>query len=1132
MLLDMRFESSKDVTQRTGQLVFRLYERGGWYFLPDVVLRAERGMQIELQDAGISEVRPSVREAGALSATLSQAWSPGGGSGQWVQGPKELAVGRSLSADHLQQAFQASAGAPVRVMVTWRYSFTGADRIPAGTHPEVTLEFMVPGTAVPPLPPAPIPVPDPDPGSPVGLREIEGKRDFTGFAAVDFGTSSSTVTLYDARHHANLALDPAQARRLRSGMADLLRDGPAAAGYPNLATAWKQQLPGLASRVADFDPTLAGLDLAMLESLLRGPSLMSEGRDLLLDAVCRQAETLLQADPALVEWLAPALLRVYDSAFNVPPLEEMFLRQVVFDPNSNSREISSVTSVQAENPVSIVLGGRLQGVPDGTIRNLKSKLLKPEEYENWTNTRNLTATSDDLIARVYLQLTELAEVFGHGERDGAPEVLRSLVVTVPTTTPPAARSRLHDLVQKSLRLDTVVADFDEGVAAGLFILLRDFSSNRREFGTEGLRARSRKVADEPPTWQQNMLVLDMGAGTTDIALISLTLIDMTDPVPDTPEAVQGRYYVLRPELRNSTGDPQLGGNYLTLRVFYWLKAKIADALLSGVGALAEREALRQQVAPRALPGGLPSLASAVVEGGIDEPAPGWVRAALQKILPTDFKNRTDCDPAAFDNLWDLAEEVKVKLGAAGATTFRITRLDLEDIVNTIPVPIVDRGRTPDLLPAEGLELSSADLHKLARPVLAKAVNLAGWVTRQSLKGESLDRVMLTGKSSLMPQMREVVVSDLAAGAEGSEAPLSWNAASVTVEAEYAKTAASIGACWAQSFRNRTMSQEAAWPDMARGRTQIMIDIDNLTHTLPCSFRLQLQGANDIELLQAGTRLTELDGQGTVGVRTQGWTEIIPEFQVNRPQDEHQSIQWGVFHFERQATRDNFKPTEAWYPSRDGTMRARVRAQLEVTQDLVPHLHICQGRPHYQVPIEAPLTLRQALGEEYWDRTARGLRELPAEIWVTGRADRRYPGGEERMLFPVWLPAPEDDPASWFTEFFRENPDTRLTARLGRVSDPLPPPEPNGQYRLSLRWPDGQVRELPSLLVRGSRGATARYVATLDQSGGLSIHRGNPPYWRAPSLESVQDHPGMVFRKKMDDGVPNFKESWNPFTGRH
>ena len=339
--------------------------------------------------------------------------------------------------------------------------------------------------------------------------------------------------------------------------------------------------------------------------------MLVDGRDLLLDAVCAAVENaLVRSDGVLRDWLSPRLLRVYDAAFNVPPLTEMFLRQVVFDRMTGSREISSTVTLQDDNPITIVLGpGDVTSDPEKTIRALKTKLQKRQRLPGRTGRDGREASTDDLIAHVFLALTRHAERFAHDKKSDEPEIVRSLVVTYPTTTPASTRQHLRNLVRHTLRLDTVVTDFDEGVAAGLFFLLRDFGSNRREFGTEALRARSRRVADDPPAWQQNMLVLDMGAGTTDIVLISLTLTDVTRPFDSYPALVQGRYYVIKPEVRNSTGHPQLGGDYLTLRVFYWLKATIADTLLYGPGRDKERADLRRQTLPPAgRPGRQPAAA--------------------------------------------------------------------------------------------------------------------------------------------------------------------------------------------------------------------------------------------------------------------------------------------------------------------------------------------------------------------------------------------------------------------------------------------------------------------------------------------------------------------------------------------
>src|ERR1700761_3251296 len=779
MELNLMFETPQGTVHRTGALIFRLYEHKGRYALPDVSLRPEPGVraQVDLHEATITDVQVGVRDTAQLETRLKSAWGATGATPVWIAGRHEVSVNRTVPASRLTGLFQSTGGQPVEVKVTWRYSFTGTDRVPIANHVIATLEFMAPGQPVPPPPPEPFTDAIAERlGVPAALRGIEGRTDFSGFAAIDFGTSSSTVTLYDARHHVDMTIDPGQATRLRRGMADLLRDSPL--DPPSAAEAWQRWVADLPAQVAGYDRELDTIDAASLQSRLRTPSVLVDGRDLLLDAVCIAVEKALQEpNMALRDWLAPRLLNIYDKAFNVPPLEEMFLRQVVFDSMTGSREISSTVTLQDGNPVTIALGSAdATQDPDKTIRALKTRLQEPQRLKGRYGRDGRDATTDDLIAHVFLALTERAERFGHDKRSGDPEVIRSLVVTYPTTTPASLRAHLKDLVKHTLQLDTVVADFDEGVAAGLFFLLRDFGSNRREFGAEGLRARATRGSDDPPSWQQNMLVLDMGAGTTDIVLIGLTLTDMTRPIPGCPPHVQGRYYVIRPEVRNSTGHPQLGGDYLTLKVFYWLKAAIGDALLDGPGHERERAELRKQVL---LDGTNPEgsrqrLAEAIVTyGGIEEPVPAGVKEKLRASRPTAWRGRPDVRPQAFERLWSLAEEIKISLGAAGAVPYTVSREDLAEILLTS-----DQTKAlVDLLPPQGITLSSANLLKLARPVLAQAVQLASWLIRNTLRpGESLDRVMLAGRSSIMPLMRQVVTEELAAENEKSQEALNWNPA--------------------------------------------------------------------------------------------------------------------------------------------------------------------------------------------------------------------------------------------------------------------------------------------------------------------------------------------------------------------
>jgi hypothetical protein len=374
--------------------------------------------------------------------------------------------------------------------------------------------------------------------------------------------------------------------------------------------------------------------------------------------------------------------------------------------------------------------------------------------------------------------------------------------------------------------------------------------------------------------------------------------------------------------------------------------------------------------------------------------------------------------------------------------------------------------------------------------------------------------------------RQVVSDELAAENEKSQGSLNWNPAGVAVEAEYAKQAASSGACWAQSFRDRAVGTEDARDDLARGRTPIMIDVDNLTHTLPCAFRLQRLGADERELLSAGTPLAEIDDAGTIGIRSD-WVGLVPNFQINRPLDQSTSTQWGWFQFRRRAAREGFTPSDIWTLSSDAAVAGRVQAQLEVNWTLTPFLHLCQRKPHYLVPAPT-VRLGRHFGEQYWLESEHRLTEIPAAVWVSGQADKEHPDGVEMELFPAWLPDPDDAVTAFFPEFFRDGDDPQLEPRPGRISAQLPRPKENGEYRFFLRWPDGREELVHAERARGLPGPASRFVATLDIRGWLTVHRGNPPYWKASSLEAVQEHANAVFRVEMEHGVRDLKSSWDPF----
>ncbi|MEO3788014.1 hypothetical protein ABGB12_32205 [Actinocorallia sp. B10E7] len=1121
MRLNLVFQAGGEHVRYTGNETFDLYEHEGVYVLPEVLARTDEGhgAQFELQEVRV-EVAGDIGDQGQARRVIEESWRPEPSVG-WMTSPALLSGGKMVFENVLIPAFQASAGRPVTLRASWKYVFAGPDRVATAREAHVSLRFIAPRTPVPPQ------ALDLDEETqhvrvPAPIRNLEGRVRFAGFAAVDFGYSSSTVTVFDDSDAPAMVIDPGQATRMRGALADLLAKGPE--DVPELCQAWEAQLRLLSGDLAGADPELDGVPLDTIIGWLRGPARLSVGVDPLLDAVTAALENRLAvAGPALRAWLAPRLLTLHDQAFSVPPLAEYFLHRVKFDKENDRYEIPSVVTPRLGHPVSIEMGQ--DGA--GAVRGLKSRLMEPVPVPDSTGRDRRQADSLDLIAHVYRHLVESAESFVHEDREGHPSALTELVVTYPTVTPPGARQRLRDLIEKTLRMEVAVTDFDESVAAGLFFLLRDFGSNRREFGVGALRARARRIGDDPPTWTQNMLVLDIGAGTTDIALIRLTLIDRTEPDPECDDLVRGRYYEVRPEVLNSTGDPQLGGDYLTLRVCYWIKAALVDAMARGTDHPAERERVRalvdlEQDASK-------SLVEVLLESGADVPAPPALRDRLNSVLPTNWADGGKRQ--AFDVLWKLAEDVKIDLGGGGQESYTVEAFRLRQVTSLIDESL------GQLVPENGLRLAATDLHRLLRPVLAEAVQLATWLVGETLKGERLDRVVLSGKTSMMPLTRQVVLAELGAverrGGGFEVDSVEWNRAAVTVETQFAKEAASIGAAWGQALRNRAQGVESAVEALSKGWTQLFVNVDNLRVSVPCSLVLALMGRDTTPLLRAGTRMTELD-DGRTGARSDRWYDLMPSFRVLRPLRAGRSIGWGAFNYERYAVREKIEVRkEMFSATAHGKGRSLVRAQLEIDEMLTPYLNLCQGRPHYVCLAHVGDTIRiqDHLAEKYWNPIENRLRELPAEVWVRRGYRKDCADSDRQLLFPIWLPGPDDDVTEYFGEFFRESDDANLKPRPGRISETLFSPPEDDDYHFFLRWPGGREEELQPL-TPPNRDANARYVVSLDAQGTLVLHRGNLSYWKADSLRDLERNAGSVLRVQMEDVKPEFNKDRDPFSGRH
>src|SRR5262249_25654629 len=118
--------------------------------------------------------------------------------------------------------------------------------------------------------------------------------------------------------------------------------------------------------------------------------------------------------------------------------------------------------------------------------------------------------------------------------------------------------------------------------------LEKFFGGSYEVGPEAFKTRCRPQAQ---VWVQNMLVLDIGGGTADVAMIRLEM--RQELFKGARPGARGRYYTIPPTLPGSSGNECLGGELITLRTFRLLKLAIADYVLQYESAMSYPADLRK-----------------------------------------------------------------------------------------------------------------------------------------------------------------------------------------------------------------------------------------------------------------------------------------------------------------------------------------------------------------------------------------------------------------------------------------------------------------------------------------------------------------------------------------------------------
>lgn len=247
----------------------------------------------------------------------------------------------------------------------------------------------------------------------------------------------------------------------------------------------------------------------------------------------------------------------WDAAFATPPLEHYSIRQAI-EPAQLSLSGQDEPGVAGQAPPGSTeqadagpgrLGSR------GLKRDLLKKSADPAVLENLVKAYYSMATD---------ALDELKDDFGQPRRPF------QIQFTYPTRLPTALRNRLAGELKKT-DLPGPKLGLDEASAVAFFDLLTRIGQ-RTQLGIAALQAqaRARRIGAK---LTDRVLVIDVGAGTTDVALIDMRIEDVT---PDRVGQGLGRFWMLSPVVLASGGALTFGADRLTLDVFKALKAQLTE----------------------------------------------------------------------------------------------------------------------------------------------------------------------------------------------------------------------------------------------------------------------------------------------------------------------------------------------------------------------------------------------------------------------------------------------------------------------------------------------------------------------------------------------------------------------------
>jgi len=1010
------------------------------------------------------------------------------------------------------------------------------------------------------------------------LKLAPKSKVFPGWVVIDFGTTNSTVTVYDTQDRYDIVgLPEEQESVLKRKLMEWLRELPLTAvdKRRSLEDNWK----------ALKQQTATNLSLPSGDSIVEWLSGSESNR---LYAFIKEMELNLKYMPEpFRRFVYGRWNRILREALHIPSLRRFQLFPITLNQDkkeysvSSEMEITSVEQRRGDHWPIVRIGekaqtGRMAAIAqaEGDAAVLEQALQRfhpspkrhfgteraPFNVVSPGRTQPFEISVDQLMRAGWEKLLQLAD---EARKTGgfSPGAFRKAIITYPTVAPPSVRQTIQRLL-KDLGISDVRTDYDEAIASAIFYFMREYTAYP-ELGLESFKARSRLRTEN--SWAQNVLVFDIGGGTTDVALIRLTLTEeqVFDPGEDC--GAGGRYYKISPQIISSSGHMQLGGELMTLRIFRLLKAKIADRLLCMVrdGKLTcdpikrELETIPQEARKdgKYETGYLPR----VVENENPDMLSSLLRAALElaeRVLPTRWADASDNRTArlqTFYILWQYAEEAKKKLGSKDPgnknrtidENYTVTGEKVVELISTLFPGVNTTGKSKEL----AVNIEPRQIEKAIDKVVDDAVRIAlGTLEHLKTSGENpqpdkLDWLILSGQSCNLA----LVDQEIRKAFKESDRFI-WNPERVTFLPEYAKLSTSVGACYAENQRRNRQSPKAYKGELRRGRNELFFDIDNLFSYLPGAFLIAQAGGNQ-EIFKSGTELFDIRGDNTdeepsgqARSATLGAALNVSIFRQDYKGGK--LLTWGVL--DGQSIANQLEIAEDVWRQKIGFMY-EVDHRLKIVVLLFRKENENAGPAIVVSSLDKNLDLKTVLPrvkEKYLQDTKKAV--VPAAPGTPPPEPPTVPALVENGLLS-WSLALGDT----------RNPNLgifdlgqKLNTTIRRQDERSADVSMKGALsKKCLEW--DTFMEDGSIQVWGQpRGAKAwypigklerpgtkpvfrrRYRLTLDENGILRLHNGEPAFWESADPQCLVNEPGRVFRRDLQTTKRETDEDRNPFTGKH